>query len=67
MGPLWERALAEVALLASEAVSVSAAGAIEMKPAGKAAFMSWVGEVLARSLIDELGGRGGLVGVCAYI
>jgi len=48
MGPLWERALAEVALLAREAVSVSAAGAIEMKPAGKAAFMSWVGEVLAR-------------------
>jgi hypothetical protein len=33
-------------LLASEAVSVSAAGAIEMKPEGKAAFMSWVGGVL---------------------
>jgi hypothetical protein len=37
-GPLWERDLEEVALLASEAVSVSAAGAIEMKPEGKEAF-----------------------------
>jgi len=46
MGPLWERDLDEVELLASEAVSVSAAGAIEMKPEGKAAFMSWVGGVL---------------------
>jgi len=37
-GPLWERDLEDVALLASEAVSVSAAGAIEMKPEGKEAF-----------------------------
>jgi hypothetical protein len=42
MGPLCERDLDEVALLAREAVSVSAAGAIEMKPEGKAAFMSCV-------------------------
>jgi len=42
MGPLWERDLEEEdELLAREAVSVSAAGAMEMKPAGKAAFMSW--------------------------
>lgn len=42
MGPLCERALVEVELLAREAVSVSAAGAIEMKPDGKAAFMTWL-------------------------
>ena len=53
MGPLCERALVEVELLAREAVSVSAAGAIEMKPDGKAAFMTWWFRVSERFFVGD--------------